>query len=86
MYVHIDKLLNILMTKYKDKHIKIKKLNSSFSVPEKLTMNGIEYPYNFFLLRENVFNNLFDITQSNIMNFPKYDAYICKEGIFIIIF
>ena len=67
---HFDFLLNYFINNYKDKHIKIKKLNSSFLVPEKLTKNGIEYPYNFFLLRESVFNNLFDINQSNIMDFP----------------
>ena len=48
-----------------------------------MKINDIDYPYNFFILKKELFEQKITLTESNINNFTKYKVLIGKDGIFI---
>ena len=80
--IHINKLVNLFRINnlYNDK---IKKyLNPIFLLTENMTLNGINFPYNFFILKKDYFNRIF-VNNLKDLNFIEYKVLICKEGIFV---
>ena len=65
----------------------VKKLIPTFFETEKLKLQGYYYPYNFFILREEIFEYLFEKEiknqKINIESFKLYKMLIGKEGVFI---
>ena len=66
-----------------------KKLIPTFFETEKLKIQGYYYPYNFFIIREEIFKYLFEKERYNQKNnlelssFILYNMLIGKEGVFI---
>jgi len=72
--------------KINDIDLSEKFLNPGLLIAEDLKMNDIEYPFNFFILRKSVFNEIkaaFDLRKSLLKELKNYEVLIGKEGIFI---
>jgi len=72
--------------KINDIDLSEKFFNPEFFIAEDLKMNDIKYPFNFFILRKSVFNEIkpaIDLKKSLLKELKDYEVLIGKEGIFI---
>ena len=81
---HINKIIKEKYDKINDINLEDKYLNPGLLIAEESKLHVIEYPSNFFILRESVFNEIINITESVLVEFKTYDALIGEEGIFIL--
>ena len=79
--IHIKQIIKI----FHDYNVNIKNINlfPIFLLTEKMICNGINIPYNFFILKQDLFNKIFGNDPNYLKDFILYKVLICKEGIFI---
>ena len=75
----LEKIFEKIGIDYKKLEILEKKINPMFFETETLKIKGNEYPYNFFILRKEIFDLLFENKKTD---FKLYNTLIGKEGIF----
>ena len=80
---HINNLINEKKHKINDINLEDKFFNPTLLMVEDSKINDIEYPSNFFILRNLVFDQIMGVTGSMLIEFKTYEVLIGKEGIFI---
>ena len=79
-----DELVNLFMNNVdikNDKIVENKDINSTFFNPETLKILLYEYYNNFFIIEQDIFEDIFDFPPNGI---NKHKTFIGKEGIFIL--
>ena len=80
---HINNIVkSFLSNTFNNDNIK-KNLAPIFLLTENMILNGINIPYNFFILEKNYFNRIISNNSDILKDFIEYKVLICKEGIFV---
>ena len=81
--IHIKNIINEKKKKINDIDLADKFFNPTLLMVEYSKTNNIEYPFNFFIIRTSVFDQIMGVVGSVLVEFKTYDVLIGKEGIFI---
>ena len=80
-----EKHINNIIKIFHDNNVKVKKIQllPIFLLTENMRYNGINIPYNFYILKQELFYKIFGNASIILKDFILYKVLITKEGIFI---